>query len=63
MADGSWIPIKDVRIGDHVGTFDPATNKILTTVVVNQFVKTTVKPMYTSSMLIWNTLECSSSDR
>ena len=46
MADGSWRPIKNVQVGDHVATFDPATNKLLTTTVVNQFVKATDKLMY-----------------
>ena len=46
MADGSKKRIKDVRIGDEVVVFDPATMKKTTSKVVNHWVKSTDKHMY-----------------
>ncbi len=47
MADGSRKTIADVRIGDHVVTFDPSTMLTATTAVVNHLVAPTEKPLYT----------------
>lgn len=46
MADGSMKPIKDVKIGEKVITFDPQTMEQSITSVVNQFVRPTQKKIY-----------------
>lgn len=45
MADGTRRPIKDVRIGDEVVTFNPETLETGTTLVVHHFVAPTEKPI------------------
>jgi intein/homing endonuclease len=46
MADGTKVPIKDVKIGDDVLTFHPETLEITETKVVNQFVRPNEFPIY-----------------
>lgn len=46
MEDGSTKKILDVRIGDCVVTFDPATKETSVTKVVHQYVRPTSKPVY-----------------
>jgi len=46
MSDGTKIPIKSVRIGDEVMTFDPETMEISDTRVVNHFVRPNEYPIY-----------------
>jgi DNA-directed RNA polymerase II subunit RPB2 len=46
MADGSKKPIKDVKVGDRVVTFDNITMEVSTTRVIDQFVKETDKRVY-----------------
>jgi DNA-directed RNA polymerase subunit B' len=46
MADGSRKPIKDVKIGDEVVTFNPETFETSTTKVVHHYVRKTDKLIY-----------------
>lgn len=46
MADGTWKPIKSVRVGDKVICFDPKTMKPSVTTVIHQYVKPAQKPVY-----------------
>lgn len=46
MADRSIKPIKNVRVGDEVVTFDPTTLALSTTKVVHQYVRATDKKIY-----------------
>lgn len=43
MGDGTWRPIKDIKIGDEVITFHPKTMETSITKVINHFVKETTK--------------------
>jgi DNA-directed RNA polymerase beta subunit len=43
MGDGTWRPIKDVKIGDEVITFHPETMETSVTKVINHFVRSTKK--------------------
>jgi hypothetical protein len=46
MADHTWKPIKNVRIGDRVITFNPQTMITSETNVVHQYVRETTKPIF-----------------
>lgn len=46
MADGTWKPIKDVKVGDQVICFNPNTMITSPTVVIHQYVRPAGKPMY-----------------
>jgi intein/homing endonuclease len=46
MADGTKNPIKDVKIGEKVLTFNPETLDITETSVINQFVRPNEFPIY-----------------
>lgn len=46
MADGRYVPIKDVKVGDEVVTFDPKTMYTTTTKVIHQYVRPTENKVY-----------------
>lgn len=57
MADGTKMAIEHVKIGDEVMTFDPATGKVARTVVVNQFVRPTDKPIFSITTFSGHTIK------
>lgn len=46
MADGTRVALKDVKIGDEVKTFSPASLTISNTTVINQFVRPNDNPIF-----------------
>lgn len=45
MADGGQKPIKDVKVGEEVVTFHPETKETSITKVINQYVRSSIKPI------------------
>jgi DNA-directed RNA polymerase II subunit RPB2 len=46
MKDGKRIPIKDVKVGDEVITYNPNTFEISKTKVINHFIQENMHPVY-----------------
>lgn len=46
MADGTYLPIKDIEVGDQVVTFNPETFETSNSRVISQFVRKTNKKVY-----------------
>ena len=45
MADGRHKKIAEIKVGEEVMTIDPQSLKITTAHVINQYVKSTTKPI------------------
>ena len=46
MSDGRRVPIKDVKVGDEVMTYNPTTFEVSKTRVVNHFIQENTHPVY-----------------
>ena len=46
MSDGRRVPIKDVKVGDEVITYNPTTFEVSKTHVVNHFIQENTHPVY-----------------
>ena len=46
MADGTWTPVGEVKVGDKVMTFNPQTGRTEVTDVIHQYVRETDKAIY-----------------